>query len=137
MIRRIGLIGLALVACLPASAQLIRSEAGPPSTVCIVVTAVDGRLACVPALTMVGGGSIDAKQIAVGTSATLVVPARSGRQRAILTPTSSVVYYVGGSNVSVSTGTYVPAGGSITLDTSAAIYAAGAAAFTLSYVELF
>lgn len=84
-----------------------------------------------------GGASIATGQISVGTTATQVVAARTGRQKVTLSPTSSTVYYVGSTGVTTTTGLYVPAGGTITLDTAAAIFAVGAAALTISYIEFF
>ena len=82
-------------------------------------------------------GNIATGQVAVTTSATLVVPARTARKSVTLTPTSSVVYNIGTSGVTTSTGVYVPAGASITLSTTAEIYAVAPVGFTLSYVETF
>lgn len=84
-----------------------------------------------------GGPSMATGQVAVTTSSTLVAAARAGRQKITLSPTSSVVYYVGNTGVTSATGVYVAAGGSITLETSAAIYAAGASNVTISYIEMF
>lgn len=85
----------------------------------------------------VGSDSISTGQVAVTTSATQVVPARTGRVKTTLTPTSSTVFYVGGSGVSATNGLYVPAGASVTLDTSAAIFAVGSAALTVSFIEFY
>lgn len=84
-----------------------------------------------------GGANIATNQIAVATTATLVAAARAGRQKITITPTSSTVFYIGGSTVSATTGLYVAAGASITLDTAAAIYAIGSAALTVSYIEYY
>lgn len=84
-----------------------------------------------------GSDSFATGQANVTTSSTLVAAARSGRRSITLTPTSSVIYYVGNSGVTTTNGIYVAAGASITLTTSAAIYAVGAAAVTISYVETF
>lgn len=84
-----------------------------------------------------GGSSIATGQVAVTTTATQIVPARAGRQKITLSPTSSTVYYVGAAGVTTTTGLYVPAGGTITLDTAAAVFAVGAAALTVSYIEFF
>lgn len=84
-----------------------------------------------------GGSNIATGQAAVTTSSTLVVAARTGRQKVTLSPTSSVVYYVGNTGVTTATGVYVAAGATITLDTAAAIYAVGASAVTISYVEFY
>jgi len=84
-----------------------------------------------------GGASMATGQVAVTTSATLVVPARAGRQRVTLTPTTSIAYCVGNSDVTAATGGFVPAGASVTLETAAAVYVAGVAAVTISFIELF
>jgi hypothetical protein len=81
--------------------------------------------------------SLATGQVSVGTNATLIVPARSSRVRLILSPTSPVVYYVGGSTVAPGAGVYVAAGASITIDTSAAVYAVGASPVVISYAEMF
>ncbi len=85
-----------------------------------------------------GGDSLATGQVAVTTSATLVVAARAGRQKVSITSTSAVVFYVGGPGVTAANGHYVAgtAGATITLDTAAAVYAVGAGAVTLSYIEL-
>jgi len=84
-----------------------------------------------------GGQTIATGQAAVGTTSTLVVAARSGRQKVTLTPTTSTVYYIGATGVTASTGLYVAAGAAITLDTAAAVYAVGSAALTVSYIEYY
>jgi hypothetical protein len=84
-----------------------------------------------------GGVGISTGQVAVGTTATQVVPARAGRQKVTITPTTSTVFYVGAAGITTGTGMYVAAGGAVTLDTAAAVFAVGASAFTASYVELF
>jgi len=76
-------------------------------------------------------------QVAVGTTSTLVVAARAGRKTVTLTPTSSTVYYIGNTGVTTANGMYVAAGGTVTLTTTAAIYAVGAAALTISFGETF
>lgn len=84
-----------------------------------------------------GGSNIATGQVAVTTAATLVVAARTGRQKVTLSPTSSTVYYVGATGVTTASGVYVAAGSSVTLDTAAAVYAVGAAAVTISYIEFY
>lgn len=84
-----------------------------------------------------GGNSIATGQVAVGTSATQIAPARAGRQKITLSPTSATVYYVGPAGVTATSGVYVAAGGTITLDTTAAIFAVGAAALTVSFIEYY
>lgn len=86
-----------------------------------------------------GGANIVTNQVNVGTSATLVVAARTGRQKVTLTSTSAVVFYVGGATVTAANGLYVAAaaGASVTLDTAAAVYAVGGAAVTISYAEFY
>lgn len=84
-----------------------------------------------------GGSNMATGQVAVTTSATLVAAARAGRQMITLSPTTAVVYYVGNTGVTSSTGLYVAAGASITLETAAAVYAVGASAVTISYIEFY
>jgi len=86
-----------------------------------------------------GSPSIATGQIAVGTSSTLVVPARTGRLAVTITATSAVVFYVGVNGVTVANGAYAggAAGASITIPTQAAVYAIGASALTVSYLETF
>lgn len=85
------------------------------------------------------GSQLASNQVPVTTAATLVVAARAGRQSVTISSTSAVVFYVGGSGVTVANGLYVAgtAGASVTLTTSAAVYAIGAANVTLSYLESF
>lgn len=118
---------------------------GLPSTTAIVDTAgnpvvspttnADGSRS----VREVGAPSFATNQVAVGTSSTLVVAARAGRRSVTLTSTSAVVFYVGNSGVTASTGQYVAAaaGASITVATTATVYAVGASAVTLSYLETF
>lgn len=84
-----------------------------------------------------GSGVIATGQVAVTTSATLVAAARAGRKSITISSTSAVVFYVGAAGVTTGTGLYVAgaAGATVTLDTSAAVYAIGASAVTLSYLE--
>lgn len=86
-----------------------------------------------------GGSSIVTGQVAVTTSSTLVAAARTGRQSITITSTSAVVFYVGATGVTTATGLYVAAaaGATVTLNTAAAVYAIGASAVTLSYLETF
>lgn len=77
-------------------------------------------------------------QVAVSTSATLVVAARSGRVKVVLSPTTSVAYFTGNSaSLTTANGLAVLPGGSVTLYTANAVYAIGAAAFTISYKEYY
>lgn len=88
----------------------------------------------------IGTPSFAANQIAVGTTGTLVVAARAGRQAVTLTSLTAVAYAVGpGAGVTTATGFPVPAvaGASVTIQTSAAVYAVGASAVTIGYLETF
>jgi len=84
-----------------------------------------------------GSASMATGQASVSTSASLVVAARAGRVKVTITPTSATVFYVGNAGVTATNGLYVPAGAAVTMDTQAAIYAVGAAALTVSYVEYY
>lgn len=83
----------------------------------------------------VGADNLVTGQAAVGTSASLVAGARPGRKSITLTPTTSTVFYVGGPGVTSANGLYVAAGGAVTIQTTAAVYAVGASALTVSYIE--
>ncbi len=79
----------------------------------------------------VGSGSLAASQASIGTSATSIVAARTGaagtgRIAATLYNSGSATVYVGASGVTTSTGMPLPAGASITLNTTAAIYGVAA-----------
>ena len=82
-----------------------------------------------------GSASVAAGQVAVGTSATLAVPARAGRRSVTFSPTTNVAYFVGGPGVTTATGFAVAAGGATTIQTAGEVYAVGAAGFTLSFIE--
>lgn len=83
------------------------------------------------------GATLATNQVSVTTSSTLVVAARAGRQSVTISSTTAVVYYLGANGVTAANGLYVAAaaGASITLNTAAAVYAVGASAVTLSYLE--
>lgn len=87
-----------------------------------------------------GAANYATGQVALNNSTpTLIAAARPGRSRITITSTSAVVFYVGGSNVTASTGAYIAgaAGASKTIQTQAAIYGIGAAALTVTYDEEF
>jgi hypothetical protein len=86
-----------------------------------------------------GAPSIATGQVAVGTTATPIVPARAGRLSVTITATSAVVFYVGASGVTAANGHYVAAaaGASVRVDTAGSVFAVGASALTVSYLETF
>lgn len=98
------------------------------------VCGADGVFGTVKTL---GTGSLATGQVAVSTSATLIVAARANRASVTITSKADVAFCVGGSGVSMSSGLYVAgvSGASVTLETSAAVYAVGEASVTLAYVE--
>lgn len=87
----------------------------------------------------VGPASIATGQQAVTTSATLVVPARAGRQAVTLSSATAVAYWIGPAGVTNATGFSVPAvaGSGITIPTQGAVFAVGASAVTITYLETF
>lgn len=88
----------------------------------------------------VGAPSFATGQIPVTTSGTLVVAARAGRQSVTLTSVTAVAYAVGPVGaVTTATGFPVPAvaGASVTIATAGAVYAVGASAVTIGYMETF
>lgn len=86
-----------------------------------------------------GAGSIAAGQVAVTTSATQVVAARAGRASVTLSSATAVAFWVGPTGVTSANGFSVPAtaGTPITILTSAAVFAVGASAVTITYLEIF
>lgn len=86
-----------------------------------------------------GSGSIASGQIAVTTSATQVVPARAGRSAVTLSSATAVAYWIGAAGVTNATGYSVPAtaGAGLTIPTSAAVFAIGASAVTVTFIETF
>jgi hypothetical protein len=74
-------------------------------------------------------------QVAVATTATLVVAARPTRRKVTITATSAVTFYVGNSGVTTTTGAL--AGTSVTLEYTGAIYAVGASALTVTFTDLY
>lgn len=84
-----------------------------------------------------GTSFIATGQKAVTTVASKIVDARPGRTKVTVTPTSAVVFYVGPAGLTAANGLYVAAGSTITLDTSAEVWAIGVAAVTLTTIEFF
>lgn len=75
-------------------------------------------------------------QVAVTTSAAIVVPAAAGRDTVLLYNSGSATAYLGNSSgVTSSTGFPLPAGASITMEATADIYAIGAAATTIAVLS--
>lgn len=155
---RLTLAVALLCAVLPsaATAQIVPSatyvnnlpqtcDDGTPRTRCTLATPVVGPDGIpVGSAARNGAATIATGQIAVTTSATQIVPARTGnaqgvgaRKRLILSATSAVVWYVGAAGITSATGLYVAAaaGSSVTLQTTGAVFAVGASAVTISYVE--
>jgi hypothetical protein len=86
----------------------------------------------------VGSRTYITGQVTVGTTATQIVAAKAERSSLIITATAATAFYVGANSVTTGTGLYVPAGGSITLDTSDAVYAVvSAATLVVSYLETY
>jgi hypothetical protein len=84
-----------------------------------------------------GTAALATAQVAVGTTATLIAPARAGRRVIVLIPTSNTTYYVGNAGVTTTTGVVLGAGAVVTMPTSAAIYAVATGSMTISYMEFF
>lgn len=97
----------------------------------------DGR----QCMTSVGGGSsnLATNQVSVGTGATLIAPARAGRNKVKVTMIGAVDAFIGASGVTVSTGDLLlgTKGSSVTIETSAAVYGIAGSAVTVSYMETF
>ncbi|MHC2284440.1 hypothetical protein [Bradyrhizobium barranii] len=72
--------------------------------------------------------SFAASQVAVGTTATLIVAAAAGRDHVSIQPIGVVTVYVGGPGVTSLTGYPVPVGYALDMETTADIYAVAASA---------
>lgn len=86
-----------------------------------------------------GGAGLATAQVSTSTTATLIAPARTGRQKITLGVGAANTCAFGAAGVTLTTGYPLQpvAGASITLDTSAAIYAVCSATTTISALELF
>lgn len=84
-----------------------------------------------------GGDLLATGQVSVGTTATLVAAARTGRQKITVSVGAANTCAFGNSGVTLTTGFPLQptAGASLTLDTAAATYAVCSATTTISYVE--
>ena len=144
-----GVAALAAAMLMPAlaAAQSVGSSVifpsgwAPGQSVC--VKQPDGT--CVPvgpaAPLPVRGGSaaLATDQVSVGTSATLVKAARAGRAKIILIVGAANSCAIGAAGVTLTTGALLQpvAGATLTLDTSAAVYAACSATTIVSFIEQF
>lgn len=74
-------------------------------------------------------------QISVGTSSTLIKAATPTRKSIVITAPSTGDLYVGATGVTTATGVRVPAGSTISMESTAAIYGVLAVAATATYLE--
>lgn len=86
-----------------------------------------------------GGGSLATGQVSAGTTSTQIVAARAGRQRVTVSVGAANACAFGNSGVTPTTGFALQpvAGATVTLETTAALFAACSAATTVSFVEQF
>lgn len=87
-----------------------------------------------------GGGSLATGQVSVGTTATLIAPARAGRQSLLIVNEGTTVVRVGTASVATGTGAYLAgtAGQTLRMDTSGAVYGiVGSGTQTVSFVEIY
>ncbi len=81
-------------------------------------------------------------QVSITTAATLIAAARTGapgtgRSTVTIVNNSANAVTIGGSGVTTTTGVTIPASGTLTLQTTAAIYGVAGSASTVSYYELY
>jgi hypothetical protein len=147
LLLRAGVLAFALSAIGAAEAQSVGSSVifpsgwAPGQSVC--VKQADGT--CVPVgpgtpLPVRGGSNtLTTGQVSVGTAATLVKGATQGRAKIILSVGAANSCAIGNAGVTGTTGFPLQpvAGATLTLDTSAAIYAACSATTTVSFIEQF
>lgn len=85
-----------------------------------------------------GSASINTGQVTITKDVSVqIVPARAGRRKATLSPTSNIAYFVGNTGVSISNGFSVLSGGAVTLDTTAAIFVISGSSGIMTFVETF
>lgn len=87
-----------------------------------------------------GAPNLGTNQVAVGTSATLLVTARPKRRSVLLVNVGgSAKVYIGTSAVTTATGSYLPAvdGASTSIPTTAEVWAVAASTQTISVMEVF
>lgn len=120
----------------------VRVSVAGSGTILVSTNAVQGQLgngACggSPAI---GNANMAAGQITVGTAATLIVPARAGRNSVTITNMGTTQFFLGNSNVTTANGFPVPGavGASMTIPTSAAVYGiVGASTQAVGYLETY
>ena len=86
-----------------------------------------------------GSASIATSQVSVGTSATQIVPARSGRLAVTITMVGAGDVFLGATGVTVANGSLLlgTKGSSVTIPTQGAVFGIGAVAQTVSVLETF
>lgn len=84
-----------------------------------------------------GTPTLGSGQIAVATASTQIVAARAGRASVTIANPAAAALFVGPTGVTVSTGHSIPAGGSLTLNTSAAVFGVAAAGQTATFIEAY
>lgn len=85
-----------------------------------------------------GSASINTGQVTIAKDVSVqIVPARAGRRKVTLSPTSNIAYFVGNTGVSISNGFSVLSGGAVTLDTTAAIFVISGSSGIMTFVETF
>lgn len=85
-----------------------------------------------------GSASMVTGQVQVNnTTAVQVVAARTTRRKVTLAPSSQFTYFVGNSGVTAATGLAVLNGGSVTLDTTAAVFVIAQSTGPMTFMEIF
>lgn len=148
---RAGIIAGAVIAlvAVPASAQTLgpytSRDNTPQATATTTIVSTDGnsRTLTVPATSVVGGiveqggGNIVTAQTSVTTTATLVAAARATRQRVTFSVGAANTCAFGNSGVTTTTGFPLQptVGATLTIQTTAAIYAVCSATTTISVLD--
>jgi hypothetical protein len=86
-----------------------------------------------------GSAALATSQVTVGTGATQIVPARSGRRAVTIQNNGTGAFYVGVTGLTVANGYLVPGvvGASVTIPTQAAVFGIAAVAQAVSVLETF
>nr|WP_308815550.1 hypothetical protein [Sphingomonas sp. GV3] len=149
-IMRVVLCGAAALAAALAPAPAVGQKSFPSAATgvrvggSVALTCNASGVACQPASATsplatrpTGGTAIATAQTSVGTTATLIAAARTGRQKVTISVGAANACVVGAAGVTAATGFALQpvAGASVTVDSAADVYAACSATTTISVLE--
>lgn len=123
-------------AALPAGGNVI-GAVSQSGTWTVTGPLTDAQLRASPAPVTVAAPNVATGQVTCGTSATLIVDARSTRRRVTIICHSAANLFIGVSGVTTGTGLFMPQSVPMIFDTTAAIYGDSASSSVVSYLEVY